>query len=537
MRRTLRKVAQAVAVAGMCAGLALSGSTTAVAAPATGNGTQANLLYSVDGGSTWSESVTAQRGQTVHARLFYNSTRNIALTGVSLSTAIPDGFTYVPGSTRNQLAPRGNLTTGAAGSETKTATVADSVWSANQLRVSPSAGWYGEPTGSQSGFLRNGVKRYLNLHQCGWWDEPQKNTVMSWVWNSQTNVSNTRDTTLGCGSYSGRPRAEATGVTGFDLLGSRYLNLDQCAWWNAATKNTVPSVLWGTQSQMANAASSAISCGTYGENTVADERAGLALDLVSNRYVNLRQCAWWDAANENTVTSLIWRSGTNSSNTANSFGSCQTYPGTPRPAANEVGTRSLDLLDTARGTGFVQFAFRSDVPAAPACEEVVSLPAVTSTRQGTLTGTGTGDPASTAGITLAAYSVTGDDCPEEPRAVTDEYTTVQDTPLSGNVLDNDLVPDGSTITVTGPGAGPWHGQLVLNPDGTFTFTPDAGYVGTDSFSYTITDQNGATSVATVNITITEDENGIPLLAPGAAFAGLLGLGGLGLYRRKEQQTA
>jgi MYXO-CTERM domain-containing protein len=62
-------------------------------------------------------------------------------------------------------------------------------------------------------------------------------------------------------------------------------------------------------------------------------------------------------------------------------------------------------------------------------------------------------------------------------------------------------------------------------------------VGTDSFSYTITDQDGNTAVGTVNITITEDENGIPLLAPGAAAAaGLLGLGGLGLYRRKERQT-
>lgn len=538
MRRTLRKVAQAVAVAGVCAGLTLSGTSAAVASPAAGDGTQSNLLYSVDGGSTWSESVTAQRGQQVLGRLFYDSTKNIALTGTSLTTAIPDGFSYVPGSTRNVLAPRANAATGAVGTETKTATVADSVWSGNNLRVSPSAGWYGESTGSQSGFLRNGVKRYLNLHQCGWLDAPQKNTVTSWTWNTSTNVSNTQDTTLGCGDYSGRPRARESGVTGFDLLGTRYLNLDQCAWWNEPTHNTVTSVLWGAQSQMANSASTAVNCITYDQHTAADERAGRALDLVSNRYVNLRQCAWWDATNENTVTSLVWRSGTNASNSANSFGSCETYPGTPRPPANEAGTRSLDLLDTARGTGFIQFAFRSAAAEPPQCEETVSLPAIISSPTGTLTGTGTGNPASTADVTLAAYNATGAECPESVEAVADEFTTVQDTPLSGNVLNNDVIPDGSVVTVTGPGAGPSHGQLVLHSDGTFSYTPDVAFLGTDSFTYTITDQDGNTSVGTVTITTTEDPNtGIPLVAPGAAAAaGILGLAGFGLYRRREALT-
>ncbi|MGM7424898.1 Ig-like domain-containing protein, partial [Cellulosimicrobium sp. CpK407] len=196
----------------------------------------------------------------------------------------------------------------------------------------------------------------------------------------------------------------------------------------------------------------------------------------------------------------------------------------------------LDLLDVARGQGFIEFAFTSEVPDPPACEQTVTEPAITSTRQGVLNGTGTGTPTSTAAITLAEYTATGDPCPDELQAITDEYTTVQDTTLTGNVLDNDVIPDGSTITVTGPGAGPWHGDLVLNEDGTFTYTPAPGYVGTDSFSYTITDQDGNTSVGTVNITITEDENGIPLVAPGAAAtAGLLGLAGLGLgYTRRKR---
>src|SRR5690606_22799016 len=206
------------------------------------------------------------------------------------------------------------------------------------------------------------------------------------------------------------------------------------------------------------------------------------------------------------------------------------------PAAS--GLQSLDLLDAARGQGFIEFAFTSEVPDPPACEQTITEPAVTSTRQGVLNGTGTGTPTSTAGITLAEYTATGDPCPEELAANTDEYTTVQDTTLTGNVLDNDVIPDGSTITVTGPGAGPWNGDLTLNEDGTFTYTPAPGYVGTDSFSYTITDQDNNTSVGTVNITITEDENGIPLIAPGAAAtAGLIGLAGLGLgYTRRRREA-
>src|SRR5690606_37373734 len=144
---------------------------------------------------------------------------------------------------------------------------------------------------------------------------------------------------------------------------------------------------------------------------------------------------------------------------------------------------------------------------------------------------------STAGITLAEYTATGDPCPEELAANTDEYTTVQDTTLTGNVLDNDVIPDGSTITVTGPGAGHWNGDLTLNEDGTFTYTPAPGYVGTDSLRFAVTDEDGNASVATVNITITGDVKGIPLIAPGArATAGRAGLAAVSLGSARRRET-
>ncbi len=35
-----------------------------------------------------------------------------------------------------------------------------------------------------------------------------------------------------------------------------------------------------------------------------------------------------------------------------------------------------------------------------------------------------------------------------------------------------------------------HGTLSLNADGTFTYTPNAGYVGSDSFTYKLNDGAG-----------------------------------------------
>lgn len=51
-------------------------------------------------------------------------------------------------------------------------------------------------------------------------------------------------------------------------------------------------------------------------------------------------------------------------------------------------------------------------------------------------------------------------------------------------------------------AGPANGQLVLNPDGTFSYTPNSNFFGTDTFTYTVKDRDGDTSLpATVTINV------------------------------------
>ncbi len=73
-------------------------------------------------------------------------------------------------------------------------------------------------------------------------------------------------------------------------------------------------------------------------------------------------------------------------------------------------------------------------------------------------------------------------------AVDDVYFTDINNSISGNLLANDYDPEGEVQTlVTTPLKSPKHGSVVLNPDGSFTYTPNEGYVGTDQFVYEIFD--------------------------------------------------
>ncbi|RZK99884.1 MAG: tandem-95 repeat protein [Rubrivivax sp.] len=89
-----------------------------------------------------------------------------------------------------------------------------------------------------------------------------------------------------------------------------------------------------------------------------------------------------------------------------------------------------------------------------------------------------------------------------PTAGDDVATGLTNTTLTGHVLANDSDPDGDALSIsTTPAQAPAHGVLVLNPDGSFAYTPDPSYTGTDSFSYQLRDADGGTSVATVTVTV------------------------------------
>jgi hypothetical protein len=90
---------------------------------------------------------------------------------------------------------------------------------------------------------------------------------------------------------------------------------------------------------------------------------------------------------------------------------------------------------------------------------------------------------------------------DAPVATNDSYTTPYNTSLNETttpVLNNDL---GNGLAVTS-NTNPMHGSVSFNPNGTFLYSPDHDFSGTDQFSYTVTDSFGRTTNATVTIDVT-----------------------------------
>ena len=78
-----------------------------------------------------------------------------------------------------------------------------------------------------------------------------------------------------------------------------------------------------------------------------------------------------------------------------------------------------------------------------------------------------------------------------PVAVDDSVTTAEDQPITFNVLLNDQDAEGDALTAVVL-TGPAHGTLIQNIDGSFTYTPNANYFGTDAFTHTTNDGDPST---------------------------------------------
>lgn len=171
-----------------------------------------------------------------------------------------------------------------------------------------------------------------------------------------------------------------------------------------------------------------------------------------------------------------------------------TVPGMLSATVNGMGSSYEVLVDGATGTGVI----------------TVSVPAGAATAPG-----GELTPASTSvdnTVRIGTPSVT------RPTAVDDAYETtagvVLDVPADG-VLANDLANNLGELTADLED-GPSNGTVELDPSGAFTYTPDADFAGTDTFTYTVLASARRSNVATVTIDVAEPPSGVDVLVVDSA---------------------
>ncbi|WBX75623.1 Ig-like domain-containing protein [Tenacibaculum ovolyticum] len=117
---------------------------------------------------------------------------------------------------------------------------------------------------------------------------------------------------------------------------------------------------------------------------------------------------------------------------------------------------------------------------------------------------GTPQSCDTATVTITVLPVIGTEENDAPVANNDTGTTEADIPVNGNLIANDFDLNGDLITInTTPVTNPTNGTVIINADGTYTYTPTPGFIGVDTFEYEICD-NGTpslcdTAIVTINV--------------------------------------
>lgn len=105
----------------------------------------------------------------------------------------------------------------------------------------------------------------------------------------------------------------------------------------------------------------------------------------------------------------------------------------------------------------------------------------------------------------AAVAITVAAINDAPVTQDDDFAGFRGQDISGNVLVGDTDIDGDALSVeAGTITTANGGTVVLNADGSFTYSPANGFYGADSFDYTALDGNGGSAIGTVNLAVDLD---------------------------------
>jgi hypothetical protein len=207
--------------------------------------------------------------------------------------------------------------------------------------------------------------------------------------SASPSASNTPQNALACGAatkgyvyYPGNSQTASV-----DLLGNRYLNLTQCDYYNAAVgDHYVTSAfpnggLFAATPSASNVMKTALSCcgGGNGYTYYSGNSSTDSVDLLGNRFVNLTQCDYYNAAvGDHYVTSAFPNGGPfaampDVSNAVEELPKCGAGASGWSYIAGNSYVESVDLLDRTRGKGFVEFSLTAGSASTAATKQTLTL--------------------------------------------------------------------------------------------------------------------------------------------------------------------
>jgi VCBS repeat-containing protein len=192
-----------------------------------------------------------------------------------------------------------------------------------------------------------------------------------------------------------------------------------------------------------------------------------------------------------------------------------TYPGSLSNREGEVVSLPIEADDTNQETlTYAAAGLPNGLSIDPSTGIISGTVSTGAAAHGPFMVTVTADDGGYSGLTTFEWDIATINQPAV--AFDDSYTAPHDQPLTiaagdGGVLDNDMYVAGAQAVLV---SGVAHGQVTLNSDGSFTYTPDAGYLGSDVFSYQA--QYGATLSNTAQVTLTVIDDNAPT-APDTSF--------------------
>lgn len=118
----------------------------------------------------------------------------------------------------------------------------------------------------------------------------------------------------------------------------------------------------------------------------------------------------------------------------------------------------------------------------------------------------------------ASVSITVVSVNDAPVAGVDRVSTAQDTRVRIMVLDNDHDIESEVLSVVGTSF-PQNGTVSVTSGRFVEYLPGTGFHGSDTFTYTLKDGDGGTSIGTVEVTVSR-KNKTPIARPDTAWVGM-----------------